>query len=216
MPTQKRRRSAVRKPKQLRSKVTVAAIVEAATQVLAEHGWAGFNTNVVAARAGVSIGSLYEYFPNKHALLEEIVSDHLARGESLLASVVEGGNGSDDLAALVAVLVRGLVDLHGDDPRLHRVLSSEVPLSLPIRRRIETLRQGVISFVERVLAEHTDTPGVAAQLLVDMADGVIHRWFVENEGQLAPPERMAEELSLMLDAYLSSVSSARRPRRTTP
>lgn len=208
MPVAKSRQPFVRKPKQGRSKATVAAIVEAAARILAEQGWTGFNTNAVAARAGVSIGSLYEYFPDKQALLEEIASDHLARGEALLASAAAGITGADDPAALVDALVRGLVDLHRDDPRLHRVLSSEVPLSPAIRRRIETLRQGAIAFVGQALAPHVDTPGVAAQLLVDTADAVIHRWFVEDDGQLAPPERMAEELRRMLGAYLSSLSSS--------
>jgi AcrR family transcriptional regulator len=208
VPAARPHQGVVRKPKQSRSKATVAAIVEAAARILAEQGWAGFNTNAVAARAGVSIGSLYEYFPDKQALLEEIASDHLARGEALLASAAAGITGADDPAALVDALVRGLVDLHRDDPRLHRVLSSEVPLSPAIRRRVETLRQGAIAFVGQALAPHVDTPGVAAQLLVDTADAVIHRWFVEDDGQLAPPERMAEELRRMLGAYVSSLSSS--------
>ncbi|WP_252258306.1 TetR/AcrR family transcriptional regulator [Erythrobacter aurantius] len=166
MPAARSRQPVVRKPKQGRSKATVAAIIEAAARILAEQGWAGFNTNAVAARAGVSIGSLYEYFSDKQALADEIASDHLARGEALLASAAAGINGANDPAALVDALVRGLVDLHRDDPQLHRVLSSEVPLSAAIRRRVETLRQGAIAFVGQALTPHVDNPGVAAQLLV--------------------------------------------------
>jgi AcrR family transcriptional regulator len=158
----------------------------------------------------VSIGSLYEYFPDKQALVEEIASDHLARGEALLASAAAGVTGPDDPAALVEALVRGLVDLHRDDPRLHRVLSSEVPLSPDIRARVETLRQAAIAYIGQALALQVDSPGVAAQLLVDTADAVIHRWFVEDDGKLTPPERMTEELRRMLGAYLSSISAARQ------
>lgn len=56
-------------PQQERSRVMVSFIVEAAHQVLEKHGEAGFNTNAIAERAGISIGSLYQYFPNKHAIV---------------------------------------------------------------------------------------------------------------------------------------------------
>ena len=58
-----------RRPRQARSRATWEAIVEAAAQILERRGPAGFNTNEVAARAGVSIGTLYQYFADKHALL---------------------------------------------------------------------------------------------------------------------------------------------------
>jgi AcrR family transcriptional regulator len=58
-----------RSPRQARSRATWEAIVEAAAQVLERDGPEGFNTNAVAERAGVGIGTLYQYFPNKHAIL---------------------------------------------------------------------------------------------------------------------------------------------------
>lgn len=56
-------------PQQERSRTTVSLIVEAALQVLEQSGERGFNTNAIARRAGVSIGSLYQYFPNKQAIV---------------------------------------------------------------------------------------------------------------------------------------------------
>lgn len=203
------RQGIVRKPKQNRSKATVAAIVEAAARILAERGWAGFNTNAVAERAGVSIGSLYEYFPDKQALVDEIASDHLARGEALFASAADGLVAADDPEALLDALIRGLVELHRDDPSLHRALSSEVPLSPEIEGRVRQLRQGAIALVSQALSRRVDMPGVAAQLLVDTADAVIHKWFVEDDGSLASPERMIEELRRMLWAYISSSAGPR-------
>jgi AcrR family transcriptional regulator len=64
-PSQNQRRS----PRQARSRATWEAIVEAAAQILERRGPDGFNTNAVAERAGVSIGTLYQYFPDKHAIL---------------------------------------------------------------------------------------------------------------------------------------------------
>lgn len=212
MPAARPRQAPVRTPKQGRSKATVAAILEAAARILAEQGWAGFNTNAVAARAGVSIGSLYEYFPDKQALADEIANAHIAQGEALLTAAAVEIADADSAGALVDALVQGLVDLHRDDPRLHRVLSSEVPLSASARARVEALRRGAILFLEQALAAHVDHPGVAAQLLVDTADAVIHRWFVEDDGTLASPERLTQELRRMLRAYLAApLSSASHP-----
>ncbi|MFN3834720.1 MAG: TetR/AcrR family transcriptional regulator [Glycocaulis sp.] len=215
MPAARARQTLVRTPKQSRSKATVAAILEAAARILAEQGWAGFNTNAIAARAGVSIGSLYEYFPGKQALADEIACAHIAQGEALLAGAAGAIASAQGPAALAGALVQGLVDLHKDDPRLHRALSSEVPLSPGVRARVDTLRRAAISVLEQALAhQHVDQPGVAAQLLVDTADAVIHRWFVEDDGSLASPERLADELHRMLCAYLAS--SALRDSSRTP
>ena len=84
-PRKKATKRPVRTARQARSKATVDAIIEAATRILAETGWAALNTNAIAARAGVSVGSVYEYFPNKQAILDVIMDRHLEAGEALLA-----------------------------------------------------------------------------------------------------------------------------------
>jgi AcrR family transcriptional regulator len=65
-------------PLQRRSTETVAIILEAAARILERHGFASFNTNAIAERAGVSIGSLYQYFPNKDALLSGLLEREVA------------------------------------------------------------------------------------------------------------------------------------------
>ncbi len=67
------------RPRQQRSMATVDVILEAAAQVLEIAGEAGFNTNAVAERAGVGIGSIYRYFPDKHAILLEMGRREMAR-----------------------------------------------------------------------------------------------------------------------------------------
>jgi AcrR family transcriptional regulator len=64
-------------PQQERSRVMVSFIVEAAQQVLEKQGQAGFNTNAIAERAGISIGSLYQYFPNKHAIVAAMARNEI-------------------------------------------------------------------------------------------------------------------------------------------
>jgi AcrR family transcriptional regulator len=74
-----------RRPKQARSRATCEAILEAASQIIERDGAAGFNTNRVAERAGVSIGTLYQYFPDKHAVLVAAAEREAARTEPSLA-----------------------------------------------------------------------------------------------------------------------------------
>jgi AcrR family transcriptional regulator len=71
-----------RSPQQARSRATWEAIVEAAAQVLERDGAAGFNTNAVAERAGVSIGTLYQYFPDKQAILAAAAKRELVEGSA--------------------------------------------------------------------------------------------------------------------------------------
>jgi AcrR family transcriptional regulator len=89
-----------RRPSQARSRATWEAIVEAAAQILERHGADGFNTNAVAERAGVSIGTLYQYFPDKRAILLAAARREL--GETAPLSLRQGAL----LRALIAMIER--------------------------------------------------------------------------------------------------------------
>ncbi len=198
----KNRKTSVRCPKQNRSRATVAVIVEAGTRILAEEGWAAFNTNAVAAKAGVSVGSIYEYFNNKQSLIDAITDAHLSAGEKLLGAACERLSGPIHIDEIVDLLIAGFVSIHEANPPLHRSLSSEVPLSETTKNRVQALRLGIIDLVSRALARHLGEPGIAAQLLVDTVDAVTHRWLVEDDGALAAPDRLKTELKRMFSAYL--------------
>jgi len=202
MPPTGKRKKAVRKPKQQRSQATVATIITAGARVLARKGWAGFTTNAVAARAGVSIGSLYEYFGDKQALVDAIADAHIAHGELLVEQAKALASGQRSPRDLVDMLVEGAIALHADDPDLHRVLSSDVQLSPQIRQRVARLRSGLVDLVGASLRGLVGEPRVAAQLLVDVTDSIVHRWWVEDNGRPGDPRRLAAELKTMLGAYL--------------
>ncbi len=103
-----------RKPKQARARATADSILEAAVQVLQRDGAAGFNTNHVAERAGVSIGTLYQYFPGKEAIL-------LAAAKREMEKPDAGGHRS-----LLEALIRALETLlSGETVRANR--SMRVP-----------------------------------------------------------------------------------------
>lgn len=199
----KRAQRPVREAKQARSRATVDAILEAAARILVSRGWEGLNTNAVAEVAGVSIGSLYEYFRDKEALLHALHDRHLARGEALVAQVAAGGI-SGDTEDIAELLVNGFVALHGDDPRLHLVLSSEVPVSRGVRRRAAALTGAIVQLVAAGLAGRVMDPALSARLLVDTAEALTHRWIVEPSGKPISPERMTAELIVMFRAYLSA------------
>lgn len=85
----KARISSRKQPKQARSTELVSAILEAAVQVLAKEGAPRFTTARVAEKAGVSIGSLYQYFPNKAAILFRLQSDEWRQTSDLLRGILE-------------------------------------------------------------------------------------------------------------------------------
>jgi AcrR family transcriptional regulator len=119
-----------RKPRQDRSRQTVDAILEAAAQVFERHGYAAGTTNRIAQRAGVSIGSLYQYFPNKDAIVMELARRHIAEmGEAAWPALEALVEHVPPLRDGLTAIVLGTVELHRRSPGLHRVLFQETQRS---------------------------------------------------------------------------------------
>ena len=114
-------------PRQQRSQQTVDTILQATARVLAEHGYAGTNTNRIAETAGVSVGSLYQYFPNKNALIAALHDRHDKQMLALIDEVLDG-NPAATLRERVAAIVAASLHAHLLEPALHRVLEREFPL----------------------------------------------------------------------------------------
>jgi AcrR family transcriptional regulator len=116
-----------RDPAQERSRQTVDAIVEAAGQLLVEHGKIGVTTNAVAERAGVSIGSLYQYFLNKEAILAALQERHRDQVMPLIQHALArlADPGLDMVDGMVG-LMRAMADLHEDAPERLRAISQEL------------------------------------------------------------------------------------------
>lgn len=201
--TPTRPKRAVRQASQARSKNTVEAIVEAATRILARDGWDALNTNAIAKIAGVSIGSVYEYFPNKEAIVDVIIDRHLSSGEVRLAAFANNLPDQLPLEKVVELLVQGFIDIHRDNPRLHRTLSGEVPLSSTQRARIEEIRNQTIQLVSVLIGAEVENAGIKATMMIDAADALTHRWFVDELGVPASPDVMSQELQRMLRSYLT-------------
>jgi AcrR family transcriptional regulator len=108
--------------------VTVDAIIEAAGQLLVIKGRAAVTTNAVAERAGVSIGSLYQYFPNKEAIFAALQERHRDEVMPLIQHSLENlaQDPRLDVAESVVTLLRGLVELHDGNPTRMKALAEEL------------------------------------------------------------------------------------------
>src|SRR5580704_9364622 len=111
---------------QKRSRLTVDALLEATARILIKEGFDKASTNRIAEVAGVSVGSLYQYFPGKEALVAALIDRHnqevmrAVRGE--LAEAV-----NLPMEQAVRKLVAVAIKAHRIDPKLHRVLSEQIP-----------------------------------------------------------------------------------------
>ncbi|MDH6269209.1 AcrR family transcriptional regulator [Rhizobium sp. SG_E_25_P2] len=179
----------------------VEAILEAGARILSGSGWAGFNTNAVAELAGVSIGSLYQYFPDKLALIDAIRDQHLQDCLIALRGLPMDAVRIEDFAA---ALVDALISAHGRHPGLHRVLLDEVPSGghLDPASAFETEYIGIYAhalgiFAGRALDEKSRAD---AMVLSDAVDGVIHN--AARRGQLSDGFIRAA-LILLVETFLS-------------
>lgn len=111
-------------PVQARSAATVEAILEAAAHILESEGFEGYTTNAIAKRAGVSIGSLYQYFPNKDAVTAALVMADAARLHDDVHAAAEATAGEDFQAQLNA-LIDVVVAHQLDRPDLARLIDVE-------------------------------------------------------------------------------------------
>ena len=194
----------VRPPKQERSRQKFDFIVEAATRILSTSGYAALTTNEVARVAGVSIGSVYEYFRNKDEIVAVIVDRHLSAAENSVASFDFPVAQEWSLKRIINSLVSGFIALHKDDPRLHRVISSEVPLTKQQIRRRQNLEEQLVHGVTQLLSGRVQNPVLQGMLIVQTADSLIHKWLLQMDGAPLEADVMQLELEKMLLSYLKS------------
>ncbi|RDK03098.1 TetR/AcrR family transcriptional regulator [Paraburkholderia lacunae] len=195
-------------PRQQRSRAMVDAIVEAATRILGRRGWAAFTTNEVAQAAGVSVGSLYQYFPNKLALAEAIRQRHL---QAVLAALSNAGDwsGSETLDLRVIRLIDGVVAAHSVDHALHRVLLDEVPLvsrenqdefESEYQRRYRSVVAGGSA------SRDASQDEVAGRVLAAAVEGVVHT--AARQGDLGSVA-LKNELCRLVRGYLRDRGTCR-------
>jgi AcrR family transcriptional regulator len=114
-----------KRPRQARAQATVSAILDATIQVLEREGLEAATTTRIAEAAGVSIGTLYQYFSHRDAILDALQNVEFERSLSLMQGVLSDGNLAKSPRETVTAVVRGLAKLYAASPGLHRVLAME-------------------------------------------------------------------------------------------
>lgn len=185
-------------PRQTRSADTVRVIVEAAARILEQAGLGGFTTNAVAARAGVSIGSLYQYFPGKDALIGALI----VRETSLLIAdaerALEQPTGQDALSEVIHAAVRH--QLHR--PTLARLLDIEearLPFDEDTRSVSHRLQGVLLDVLARSDLRQQPDPALAAHDILAIIKGMIDGAGERGEGD---PASLARRVSRAVNGYL--------------
>lgn len=197
-----------RSPVPRRSRNTVAAILDAAARIFAKHGYARGTTNRIAERAGVSIGSLYEYFPSKDAILIALTEAHIAEAQGMLRETTgELAREPRDLEGTVRAIVTTTVALHEAAPDLHRVFFEQALRSPRIRSLEAAAERRAIAWWERYLRAQREIPvrdpALAATMVFQTIETMTHKVVIHGDGS-TPMDRYVEEIVALVVGYLRS------------
>ena len=191
---------------QMRSRATVDALLQATARILIREGFDKASTNRIAAVAGVSVGSLYQYFPSKEALVAAVIDRHnqelMQAVRSELAEAMELPI-KEGVRKLVAVAVKA----HRIDPKLHLVLAEQIPRVGRLEKAATFNRQNYslfAAYLERHRAEIRPEIALAAFVCVTSIEAlthtaVLHHKVVSDEAV----EELIEEVTHLVLGYLT-------------
>ena len=189
-------------PKQERSQATVSAILIATTRILTEEGYDKFNTNRVAELAGVSVGSLYQYFPNKAALLYAL-GEHHANEMAQLAQQHLEGLGDRSILEVLQQIIKAVLAAYAVNPKLYRILHQQVPRSEEMQKlddaRIEQMLHAFLALHrDQLRPQNLDITVfiVSRTIKALLYDAIADRPNLLKNGELE------QELMRMLSSYL--------------
>ena len=200
--------SSRKKPKQARSEDLVAAILEAAIQVLAQEGAQRFTSARVAERAGVSVGSLYQYFPNKAAILFRLQSDEWRETGDLLGNILEDKTRLplERLRRLVQAFIRS----ECEEEQIRTALSDAAPIYRDATEAQAAMAAGaqfIQVFLQEALPELTEEARDLVGELISRTLFEVGRQFSEAPRNARGIEIFAEAMSDMFCVYLRSLGS---------
>ena len=161
-----------KRPRQARAAATVDAILDAAARILVTDGLAGLNTNAVAHVAGVSIGSLYQYFPTKEAILLELLRRKRSR---VLADIHAALEGMEDVEEeeTIARLVSAAMRNQARTPELSQAFDY-ASAALPMHGETVRINAEIVAAIAHFLAQrHTPRAETVARDIVGLTRGMI-------------------------------------------
>jgi AcrR family transcriptional regulator len=206
-----------KRPTQARAQVTVDAILRATAHILKTEGYEGCSTNAIAKKAGVSIGSLYQYFPSKEALVVALAEEHARHGyELLLESIRVAGDAPKTVEDLIRHYIRAMVQMHTDDAELHRVLIEQVGSIHAGRQVMRQMSNQSAALVQAWLSANREhfrelDPEIATYVLVTCVESVTHLRLLDRPDRLGA-EQLIDELSELVLRYLDVKRSKTRRR----
>ena len=212
MPTRRNARLSERKqPQQTRSAELVAAILQAGAQVLAKEGAQRFTTARVAEKAGVSIGSLYQYFPNKAAILYRLQMEEWAQTSGLLRGILE--DASLPPPERLRTVVRTFLHSECEEAVMRVALNDAAPLYRDAPEAKATKEEGariVQAFLREALPQASETTRALAGDLITTTFSSVGKQFSESPRTAQEIDAYADALGDMLCAYLDSLASSGR------
>jgi AcrR family transcriptional regulator len=200
------KRTGLRKqPTQARSRERVADILKATASVLAEVGYEGLSTNLVAERAGVPVGSIYQFFETKDDIVAALVEQFQGRILRLAKEQLDAALAARDRRAFIARLIEGIAGIQADSSAFICVFSGS-PAHPGFDGLARELRRTLIDHLDRVFAE------AFPKLAKDDRKRMLAAWsditgaLAANLDRSKPAERarLLEELKLILGAYLDA------------
>jgi AcrR family transcriptional regulator len=197
-------------PVQARSTATVEAISEATIQVLLSHGAERLTTTRVADRAGVSVGTLYQYFPNKQSLLYAVFEDHLEK----VASAVEAACDQachQPLADMLRQVVEAFVDVKIERMDISVALY-KVSADVGGAELVKKMSQRYRKVIEAMLRTATDTESLPDKFAIDLMIAAMSgamRSTLEAGASKATFRKLREHLVLLCQSYMSAATAQR-------
>ncbi len=197
-------------PMQARSAASVEALLEASIQVLLQFGKEQLTTTRVAARAGVSVGTLYQYFPNKSALLQAVLRRHLNEVTSAVEAACEQQRGKP-LEEMATALMTAFLVAKMRDPKTSAALysvSSDVDGAKIAKRMGERLHVALTKMLASAAEPLMIDPRLAASMLHGVMIGVSRR-LLESEAAEKQLPILRQELIFLACTYLKACAARR-------
>ncbi len=177
------------------------AILEATAQVLEAEGLGATTTDRIAQRAGVSVGTLYQYFPNKESVLALLARCHLLEAAERLGPLLARLEAHPPVDEIVPELVRRCVELHEAHPRLHRLLLEDRGLAPDARadlaRGWHDLAARVGAWLAAVTHGRVARPDLGAELVLDLVFTLAHRFLIAGPTAAERGARTREVVALL-------------------
>jgi AcrR family transcriptional regulator len=179
------------------------AVLDAVVRILKREGAAAVTTNHIAEVAGISIGSLYQYFPDKHAIFAALHKRHIDEVDRLIESRLVQHAGSS-LDELIRALIEAMIDAHTRDPELYEALATEVPHRADGTREFAVRLHGafLVAIASRTRGQKKRRElEKAAFIVANMVDSLAHGAVLRRPPRLSLEEAKDEAVRAVL-AYL--------------